>query len=242
MFRPRIPRGIRPARVNCPVLGRDYRRGEGMHAACSIVGGERWDCWGLLPWLPPSAPTLTLPHARRGGGDVLPSILTRLRGSTPSPATAGEGRDGGASTPRRSASPIVAVLSFPRAGGGRSGWGHSHSSTISFTDRRRLLLPPRPRGKVGMGALPLLDDQLHRSSPSSPSPAPAGEGWDGGTYPPANFPFTSSDTALMSALPASFGFNTAMTLPMSCGPAAPADAIASATAAAISSWDSAAGM
>jgi hypothetical protein len=53
---------------------------------------------------------------------------------------------------------------------------------------------------------------------------------------------TFADTAVMSARPASFGFSTPITLPISCGPAAPVCATAACTSAAISSSDICAGI
>lgn len=54
--------------------------------------------------------------------------------------------------------------------------------------------------------------------------------------------FTSPDTAVMSARPASLDFSTAITLPISCGPEAPVAATAAATSAWTSASDKAAGM
>src|ERR1035437_10795967 len=54
--------------------------------------------------------------------------------------------------------------------------------------------------------------------------------------------FTREDTLAMSARPASLGLSTAMTLPMSCIPLAPAAATAAATSPAISASESCCGM
>src|SRR5471030_1537759 len=91
-------------------------------------------------------------------------------------------------------------------------------------------------GITGLGCLVI--DQTILPRRSGIDPDQARHGWPAGDQAGASACLTRADTTVMSARPANFG----LTLPMSCGPAAPDAATAAATSAAISASDSPAGM